>query len=323
MNQREKILAGAVLLLVAAWFGSSWYGNYQDALAAKRIAVQDAQARLADVNLALAEGRSAVQRLEAWQDRSLPNNRERALSLYKAWLLAKAKEAGLSVDDIKPTPRTTTSAAYSTIGYHIEATGPLSAVTAMLYEFYRSPQLQQITHLRLNRPVGESPIRVTLTVEALSLPGAVATDSLPEGESPRLKLASLEAYQKSLGDRDLVNVYAPAKSEATADKPPAKTDDSQPHFSGTVGGGKGLQAWINFPATGETHYLSAGDSLKVGNVEGRILSIEPRALVWQGGEKKLRVALGQSLSDGQEIEPDAAATSEAPLSERRGSPPPG
>ncbi len=322
MNQREKILAAAVLALVAAWVGRSWYGDYQVALAARRSAVQDATSRLADVNLALAEGRSAVQQLEAWHERSLPNNRERALSLYKAWLLAKAKDAGLAVEDIKPTPRAVTSAAYSTIGYHVEATGPLSAVAAMLYEFYRSELLQQITHLRLSRPVGEGPLRVTLEVEALSLPGATATDALPEGDSQRLELASLEAYQKSLGERDLVKVYAasPPTAATVVNEAPAATDaGQQPRFSGTVGSGAGLQAWINIPSTGETLHLAAGDTVNVGSLEGRILSIEPRSLILQKGEKKFRVALGQSLADGKEIQSDAAA----PLSERRGSPPPG
>jgi hypothetical protein len=321
MNPREKILAAVVLSLAAAWAGSSWYGDYQDALAARRTVVQDAKRRFIEVNHALVQGRNAVQRLEAWQERSLPSNRERALSLYKAWLLAKAKDAGLAVDDIKPSPRTVTSAAFATIGFQMEATGPLPAVAAMLYEFYRSPQLHQITHLRFSRPVGESKIQLTLEVEALRLPGAVATDRLPEGDSKRLKLASLEEYQKTLVERDLVSAYAPR--EATAASSPANANDSQlARFSATVPGAGGLQAWINIPATGETLHLSAGDALKVGNLEGKIVSIEPRSLTLQTGEKMFRVALGQPLREGKELDQDGEATN-APISERRGSPPPG
>jgi hypothetical protein len=323
MNQREKILGAFVLLLVVAWAGSVWYGHYQEKLTARRAAVQDAKSRLANVNLALAEGRMAVQQLEAWQERSLPSSRERALSLYKAWLLAKAKDAGLSVDDIKPSARTSASAAFTTIGYRIEATGTLPAVAAMLYEFYRSPQLHQITQLRLSRPVGDSPIRVTFEVEALSLPGA-ATDSLPEGDSKRLKLASLEAYQKSLSERDLVTVFAekgPATTEATVS---ATADDSEhARFSATVPGARGLQAWINVSTTGETLHFTAGEPLKVGQLEGQILSIEPRSLTYQTGEKKFRVPLGQSLRGGKELDADTATSSEPPPRGRRRSFAPG
>jgi hypothetical protein len=317
MNLREKLLAAAVVALVAAWAGSSWLADYRDALAARRTAVEDAKIRLLEANSALTKGRKAVEQLEHWQDRSLPSNRETALSLYKAWLLAKAKDAGLAVDDIKPSPRTVTSPAYAAVGYQMEASGSLSAVAAMLYEFYRSPQLQQITHLRLSRPVGQSQLQLTLEVEALSLPGAVATNTLPTGDPRPLRLASLEAYQKNLVERDLVTVYTPRGTT------PESTPDSQAaRFSATVPGAGGLQAWINIPATGETLHLSAGDTLTVAGLDAKVVSIEPRALVLQTGETTLRVALGQPLRAGNEIEA-APAASNAPPTRERASPPPG
>jgi hypothetical protein len=145
---------------------------------------------------------------------------------------------------------------------------------------------------------------------------------LPDGDSQRLKLASLEAYQKSLGERDLVSVYAEKGSsdEATAS---AQVDDSEhARFSATVPGGKGLQAWINVSTTGETLHFAAGDALKVGKLEGQILSIEPRSMTYQTGEKKFRIALGQSLRGGKELDAGPAVSSEPP-SERPGSSPPG
>jgi hypothetical protein len=319
VNRREKILGAVVLSLVAAFIGSKWFGRFQASVAARRSAVQDAKVRLADVNLALAEGRSAVQQLETWQVRSLPNNRERALSLYKAWLLAKARDAGLAVNDIKPAARTINSAAYSTIGYQIDATGSLPAVTAMLYEFYRSTKLHQITRLRLTRPAGGSQqLEVDLEVEALSLPGAIETDRLPEGDSERLELASLEAYQKSLSERDLASLYAPPRPpRQTAERrerpaPPKFDDAEHAYFTAAVGNGQGWQAWINVRTTGETLHLAAGDPLKVGTLEGEVVSVEPRTLVLKNGDKTLRVALGQTLRGGKELDADAAAPAEAP-----------
>jgi hypothetical protein len=188
----------------------------------------------------------------------------------------------------------------------------------MLYEFYRSPQLQQITHLRLSRPVGQSQLQLTLEVEALSLPGAVATDTLPAGDPRPLRLASLEEYQKNLVERDLVTVYTPRGTT------PESTPDSQAaRFSATVPGAGGLQAWINIPATGETLHLSAGDTLKVAGLDAKVVSIEPRALVLQTAEKTLRVALGQPLREGNQIEAAPAASNAPPTGERRVSPPPG
>ena len=55
--------------------------------------------------------------MEAWQQRALPANFDKALSLYKAWLLAKAKDSGLVVSDITLLPTTNNNAAYKAIGY--------------------------------------------------------------------------------------------------------------------------------------------------------------------------------------------------------------
>lgn len=317
MNKRERILAGAVLALVALWAGRSMYGRYRIALDTRRTQVQDAQSQLAEANLTLAKGRSAVQQMEAWQKRSLPTDREKALSLYKAWLLAKAKTAGLTVNDIKPAAQTTASTMFSAIGYQIEATGTLSSVVSMLYEFYHSPQLHQITRLRLTRPPGATQLQVTLEVEALCLHGAIASDSVPEGDAKRLKLANVAAYQKSLGDRDLVTVYTPPRppgappAERRDPPPPPTFDDSEfAMFSGSVDSGKGPQAWIHVRTTGEMLHLNAGDTVKVGALEGQIESVDEHSLVLKMGDKKYRVALGDSLRKGKELDANGQVKAE-------------
>jgi hypothetical protein len=173
--------------------------------------------------------------------------------------------------------------------------------------------LHQITRLRLQRPVGGSELQVSLEAEALILPGAVATDSLPEGESKRLMLASVEEYQKSLGERDLASVYTPPRQPpkvAAAPPAPPKFDDAElAYFTGVVGNGHGLQAWISVRTTGDVLRLMPGDAVKVGTLEGQIVAIDPLALVWQSGDKKYRVPLGQSLRKGTEIGAEGKAAS--------------
>jgi hypothetical protein len=325
MNQRERILAGAIMALVALWGGRSLFIKYRTAVDARRAQVQDAQAKLADANLTLAKGRSAVQQMESLQKRSLPTDRERALSLYKAWLLTKAKAAGLTVNDIKLAPRTTASTAFDAIGYQIEANGTLPTVISMLYEFYHSPQLQQITRLRLQRPPGATQLQVTLEVEALCLSGAIATDALPEGDSKRLKLASAADYQKSIGERDLATVYTPPRPPAPPgekrDTPaaPPKFDEAQlAKFTGSVEGVKGREAWIRVFTTGEMLHVVAGDPVKIGTVEGQIESIDRLSLVLKIGDKKFLVSLGQSLLGGKEIDADGKVKPDAATESPKG-----
>jgi hypothetical protein len=319
MNRREKMLAGAVLLLVLAYIGNGMYGRYQKALETRTDAVTEAEKRLYAVDRKLRQGKAAMRDMEDWQKRSLPADQERALTLYKAWLLEKAKAAGLEVSDIKPASRSTGLAAYKTVGYQISAKGSLPNVAAMLYEFYRSPQLHQVTKLQLNRPPGAPQMDVALDVEALSLPGAEATDKLPEGDSKRLRLAKLEDYKKTFEERDLANVYQPPRppGEAVAERterpaPPKFDDAEQARFTATLGPADALQAWIHVLTTGETLHLAAGDTLKVGALEGKIVSVENRSLVYEAEGKKFRVALGEFLRKGKELPADASTGAEKP-----------
>jgi hypothetical protein len=220
----------------------------------------------------------------------------------------------LAVDDISPAPAARPGANVSAIGYQMKASGALPSIVSLLYEFYRSPLLHQVTLLRLVRPPGATQIQVTFQAEALILPGANATDKLPEGESKRPKLGSLAEYQKSLGDRDLVSVYTqpkPPVASAPRERPdPPKFDDAeQAYFSGSTGIGDDKLAWINVRTTGETLKIPAGQPIKVGALEGQIVTIEPRSLVWQSGEKKYRVPLGESLRKGKELDGDGTSAS--------------
>jgi len=318
MNQREKILAAGVLALVALYGGYHFYGKYAKALHARQADVEAAQTKLDEANHRLKEGHQAVKQMEAWQQRALPANFDKALSLYKAWLLAKAKDSGLVVSDITLLPTTNNNAAYKAIGYQMVASGSLSSVVSMLYEIYRSPQLHQVSRLQITRPAGAAQLTVSLDVEALSMKGAVANDKLPEGDAKRLKLASADAYKKSLAERDIVTAYAPPRPPTPPrerrDPPtPPKYDESElAFFSGATSSGNEWQAWINVRSTGETLHLASGDPVKIGALDGKIESVEERSLVLKTGEKRFRIALGQSLRKGKEINAKAATPEEKP-----------
>ena len=61
------------------------------------------------------------------------------------------------------------------------------------------------------------------------------------------------------------------------------------------------QAWIHVRTTNETLRLFEGDDVKVGQFDGKIVSIEPRAIVVKSGDEELRVELGQNLRDGKAV----------------------
>jgi hypothetical protein len=151
------------------------------------------------------------------------------------------------------------------------------------------------------------------------MPGAEATDKLPEGDSKRLRLATVEDYKKTFEERDLASVYqpprppGPAVAEQGAPPAPPKFDDAeQAHFTAALGPANSLQAWIHVRTTGETLHLAAGDALKVGALDGKIISIENRSLVYETAGKKFRVALGDSLRKGKELPGETSSAAEKP-----------
>jgi hypothetical protein len=306
MNKRERILAGAVAALVAVWGGNKLYGRYRNAIDTRNAQVQSAKARLADASLTLTKGRSALKQMTKLQERSLPSDLEKARSLYKAWLLTKAKNTGVTVTDIKQAPKTKTNPQYKAIGYQIEADGALSNVVSLLYEFYRSPLLHQITKLKLTRPVGAPQMQVSLEVEALCLPLATSANDLPEGDSKRPKLASVGEYQKVLGERDIATVYTaprpPAPPNSAPGAPPKFNEAEMARFTASVNSGAGMQAWIYVLPTGEMLHVVAGDAVKIGNIDGKIESVEARSLILKTADKRYLVRLGDYLLKGQELD---------------------
>jgi hypothetical protein len=122
---------------------------------------------------------------------------------------------------------------------------------------------------------------------------------------------SVDDYKKSIGERDLAATYSPPRpptpprERREASAPPKFDDADLAFFTGTTGGIDGYQAWINVRTTNETLHLGVGDHVKVGALDGEIVSVDARSLVYKAGDKSYRVALGESLRKGKEIGADA------------------
>jgi hypothetical protein len=312
MTMREKMLAAAVAAMVLLWGGSRMWNRYNASIATKRTQLIAAQERLGEAKLALAQGEAAMSQLDDWQSRSLPADREAAQSLYRVWLETQLKAAGLTVEEFQPLQRLSPAAGYSAVGYTVNAHGPLKSLTNFMHEYYRSTLLQQITRLQLRRDVNPQQLKISLQTEALILPGT-ANENLPEGVAERTAKPAAADYAKSIDSRNVFTAYRPPRPEpppsAARNTPtPPKFDDAKfAYFTATIQVDGRYQAWIHIRTTNETLRLFEGDAVKVGQFDGKIVSIEPRSIVVKSGDEELRVELGQNLRDGK-----AAAKTETP-----------
>lgn len=291
MTQREKLLGAAVLVMAVAWGLSVGWTQYSDTLSERLTALYAAQDELDEAEFAAnVRGPAAVEKMQAWQDRSLPTDQQQARSLYLPWLMETLDDAGLKYDGVELDLNTPRADAYDSIGYTVQASGRLRSVSDFLYEFYRSDQLHKVTQLRL-RPEGDSGnLAVTIKLQALMVKGST-NDALSSGVSTRLALSSDREYQRSLTGR---NIFA----ARAAERPQVARDAAEQTEVTTILGGEDPQVWLTDRETRRVMRLREGDRIRIRGYNGRIDEIRQREVVVLVDDKRMLIRAGKTLRQG-------------------------
>ncbi|TWT35156.1 hypothetical protein KOR34_00430 [Posidoniimonas corsicana] len=318
MTQRERYLLIGVVAVIALWGGAKALQWRQQAFTDLRGELSDVQRQINDADLEMLQTAEDVERLEDWQERSLPADVQVAQTEYRAWLMDRLNEAGLSFNNVRRVGARPEGDAFIGISYTAHAEGTLVEVTKFLHAFYDSPQLHTLTRLKLAPLPDGGKIAMDLSVEALIVDGATRENGLAEGESNRLALGELSDYLESIDGRNLFVEYTPPppprqdppKVVDRRPEPPPKPkfdDAKHAHFTGVVGNGGKQQAWINVRTTGKTLFVAVGDPIKIGQFDGRVKSIDPdeRRLYLESEGQVYRVPFGASLRDGVPVEGDS------------------
>lgn len=326
MNQREKILAGSIVGLIALWGVWRGYSSYEDGYDSRVTQLRRLDDELFDQEMAAREARQALQRLDRYQKQSLPTDPDVAQSAYREWLIGAVADAGLELDTVKSTPtRRSLDGAATALEFDVTASGTSEAVARFLDAYYRLDVLHQIVVLNLRSAAGDSKPgqswAVTLKSVTLSVEGAERAAGLPESprEPSRLRLASAEDYVESIAGRNLFANYTPpppprperpkvAKKPPPTKKPePPPFDDSEhTSLTGIVGSGEDRQAWVLIRTTGKRLYLKAGDDFEIGTLKGRVQAVLPREVVFESADGSVwRAGLGDKLREAQAAAADA------------------
>lgn len=320
MNQREKVLAGAIVGLLFLWAGWRGYASYEDSYDRRVDQLRRLDDELFDQEMAGRAARQALARLERYQAQSLPTDPDVAQSAYREWLIAAVAEAGLELETVKSTPtRRSLDGAATALEFDATATGPAEAVARFLDAYYRLDALHQITVLNLRPAAGGSEPgdswAMTFKSVTLSVEGAERTAGLPEEprEPRRLRLATADEYVESLVGRNVFANYTPpppprpdppkvAKRPPPPKKPePPPFDDSEhSSLTGIVGAGENRQAWVLIRTTGRRLYLKAGDEFEIGTLKGRVQAVLAREMIVESEDGSTwRAGLGDKLREAQ------------------------
>ncbi len=308
LNKRERILAavtGALLLLFVGKFLFSAVSGRLNLLHARRDAllaeVQKKKARVA-------RGRRATARTSDWQRRSLPVDREMARSLYQNWLLELVDKVKLDHARVESGEARSRRDIYWRLSFTIRGQGSLEQLTQLLWDFYSAGHLQQIRRLSIKPIEDSSKLDLTLSIEALSLPGADSRDKLSAERPARPLPGKLADYRKSIVQRNLFGSYVPPPPPVST-KPKDPPPPPPPSFDHTkyavvtailaVGGRR--QVWIKTRTTDEQFELFEGDTFKVGSVECKVARIGQSEVEIEIDGSRRRVGLGGNLRDGVEV----------------------
>lgn len=303
LNQREKTLAGAVLVLLGVvvlyFLFTAWRGPRQALLAQKAEATAELQRKQNRLQLA----RQAEQQLETWRRRSLPANAETAVSLYQNWLLQTAGDAGFTAVSIDAALGRRRPEVLQALRLNLQAAAGLEELVAFLHRFYQAGHLHQIARLALVPEGRGGRLSVQITIDALSLPTAEHANELPEAPSDRA-LALLGEYRDTIARRNLFAAYQPPPPPRPTVEAPRPAAPPQPRFDAarhayltgivkTVDGR--WQVWIHARTSDERFELFEGDTFEIGDARGKVLRIEEREAEVEFDGERYVVALGDNL----------------------------
>jgi len=301
LNKRERTLAivtASLMVLVAGRFLLVGLVGPPASLRAERDGlaadVQKKQDRL--------DGAAKAQKqLDAWGRRSLPSVSETARTVYQNWILEQLVAANIQQRDIRSNPKSPFADIYDRLTFTVQGRGTAEQLTDFLYRFYSAGHLHKIRLMTIKPTKDSADLDVTLTVEALSLPGADRRDQLSEETSKRLAHSDVESYVKAIGTRRLFSPYQPPKPVAATEPP--KDEPKPPEFehanylavtgTGEIDGRP--QAWLTVRTTGEKARSFEGEEFEFKKVKGKVLRVLDRSVELEINGKHYTVALGQTL----------------------------
>lgn len=288
-----KFTRQQILLAVMSLIGIVRLGDYvlnsliAGPLQERRAKTEELNETIGKYRKVLADTRTAGKQIAVWQKQSLPSNVEIARSSYRNWLLELIESAGMksaTVDSSTPDNR---RGLYRALPFTVRGRATLDELTQLLFDFSKAGHLHRIQSISLKTLVGPGEFDVSLSLEALVIPGTKRVDRLATSESDRLASSSVEDY--AVISRN--NVFGIGYADPLA---------SRQLTAITFSNGKG-QAWIS-RGNEPTSRLGVGETIEIGEFSAVIENLTAEEMTLQVGGHRFLFELGQTLAQGTPIE---------------------
>ncbi len=304
MNRREKLLAVSVGLMVVLWGSTMGVSKYRQACEKNEKTLKKVLEDLKTAHKDEERGLLARNRLSELGRQSLPTDTDIAAVLYEDWLRVLLGNSGLEVADLtsktSPGPHKRTQE----IVFTVNATGSLAKLSNFLHGFYEAGHLHRISETTLAPEEESDLLKITLTIDALSLDNCKREDELSDRPN-KIKQEPLEKSKADIVSRNLFVVYKPPVSqEQPAETQPSIAEDTiaaQAFVTGMTYGKSGWQMSVRMQDSGKIQFFREGDAIAIGSFTGSITKLDGRFAVVTIGNQQMRVRLGQSLSQAQPV----------------------
>ncbi|MCP4783475.1 MAG: hypothetical protein GY903_08425 [Fuerstiella sp.] len=282
---RQQLLLGVLMLMGVVRIGDYVLSSMiQGPLRELQGENRELLANITKQEKLLAVGREAGQKIEQWQKKSLPSDTETARSLYRNWLLETVRSAKLRNAAVNSGSPASRRGLYRTMPFTVQARGNLKEITSALFSVEKSNQLHRITTLRLT-PVGTTgQFDLSMSVEALIIPGARAT-SLNKGESTLLSSTNRRDYDVIAHD----NIFGIGIDTKDPMKLTILSAVTYRNGEPTV--------WITEQIDDRVLKLPAGAEFETTAINGRVVTVTEESVVIESGEQLLKMDIGQSFAD--------------------------
>jgi len=282
---RQQILLGLLAIIgiihVGDWVLTS---VIEGPLRELRGTNEQVQAEIRKYEKALAAARTAGKRIEQWQTLSLPSDTETSRTLYRTWLVdlvAKTRLQNPTVDSGSPGNR---YGLYRTLPFNLRARASLDQISQFLFTFTQAGHLHRISSLNLS-PVGsEGQFEVSLSIEAVLLPG-VERRQLTRRKSDVLASASLSEYA-GISRR---NIFGSASGYV---------DPHEDTIVSAITYSNGQpKVWITQRSEDRVWKFRLNESVEVGDFHGRISHINDEQVVIKTDSGSWQLRIGQSFAN--------------------------
>lgn len=307
--KREKILivvTAVMMLALSIPLLNYLFGSSVSALKNQNVALREQVNELEELKkAALASGR----RLDADLQHSLPAESDKAVSLYKNWLLELVGQVGFEKTDITPNTTRAVRAGrsrddqYLNHQFTVRVQGTFVQMGDFLHRFYETDMLHLIRSINLKPIDNARKLDIAFGIEALTIPGTKNME-LVLSPNPRYEDIAWNDMKSAIAARNVFAPFSPTPEgpQETEPSQPRRVDPTPYTYINAITWLNGKpQVWIHLRTEGKKHRLFEGEEFQIGRTRCIVRKIHDRSVEIEAGGALWAIKLGTSFADGEEI----------------------